>query len=114
MRKIPIDDDHTLVIFDGYEDLTEVHELQDNSSPSSLIFVALEGTNDKYLHSDRFLVENYETSMRSHFLYNGVLTEDDRYRYLKEKSQEFIETGEQMFIETYEFAATEPFYDYSK
>jgi len=114
VKSFQLDDDHTLVIFDGYEDLTEVHQLQDKSQKSSLIFVALEGTNDKYLHSDKFLVENYETSMRSHFLYNGLLTEDERYRYLIEKSREFIETGEQLFIETYEFTATEPFYDYSK
>lgn len=114
MKKIQLDDNHYLVVFDGYEDLTEVHQLQDNSKESSLIFVALEGTNDKYLRSDRFLVENYETSMRSHFLYNGLLTEGERKRYLIDKSLEFIDTGEQMFIETYEFTADEPFYDYSK
>lgn len=114
MRKIQLDDNHTLVIFEGYEDLSEVHELQDNSQESSLIFVALEGTNDKYLHSDRFLVENYETPMRSHFLYNGLFTEGDRVVYLINKAHEFIETGEQMFIETYEFTSDEPFYDYSK
>lgn len=114
MKKIQLDDNHHLVIFEGYEDLTEVYQLQDNSEKSSLIFVALEGTNDKYLRSDRFLVENYETSMRSHFLYNGLLTDGERERYLIDKSLEFIDTGEQMFIETYEFTADEPFYDYSK
>lgn len=114
MKKIQLDDDHVLVIFQGYEDLNEVHQLQDILKGSSLIFVALEGTNDKYLRPDRFLVENYETSMRSHFLYNGLLTEGDRERYLIDKSLEFIESGEQMFIETYEFTADEPFYDYIK
>lgn len=114
MKIIQLDDDHTLVIFQGCEDLSEVHELQDNSKDSSLIFVALEGTTDKYLHPDRFLVENCCTSMRSHFLYNGLLTDGERERYLIDKSLEFIESGEQMFIETYEFTSDEPFYDYSK
>lgn len=114
MKTIQLDNDHTLVIFQGHEDLSEVHKLQDESKESSLIFVALEGTNDKYLHPDRFLVENYETSMRSHFLYNGLLTDGERERYLINKGREFIESGEQMFIETYEFTADEPFYDYSK
>lgn len=114
MKKVQLDDNHVLVIFQGYEDLTEVHKLQDESKESSLIFVALEGTNDKYLRSDRFLVENYETSMRSHFLYNGLFTDGERESYLINKAREFVESGEQLFIETYEFTADEPFYDYSK
>lgn len=114
MKKIQLDDEHILVIFQGYEDLTEVHELQEKSKENSLIFVALEGTNDKYLRPDRFLVENYETSMRSHFLYNGLLTDGDKERYLIDKGLEFIESGEQIFIETYEFTSDEPFYDYDR
>ena len=52
--------------------------------------------------------------MESHFLYNDLLFESDRELYIIERAKEFIETGKQLFIEEYEFKATEPFYDYTK
>lgn len=105
---------HTLVIFNEDDDLTEVYKLQDTLEKNSLIYVALDGTDDKYLHPDRFLVENYETDMESHFLYNDLILEDEREDYIYERAIMFVETGKQMFIEEYQFTRAEPFYDYSK
>ena len=105
---------HTLVIFKEDDDLTEVYKLQDTLEKNSLIYVALDGTDDKYLHPDRFLVENYETDMESHFLYNDLILEDEVEDYIYERAIMFVETGKQMFIEEYQFTRAEPFYDYSK
>lgn len=105
---------HTLVIFNEDDDLTEVYRLQDTLEKNSLIYVALDGTDDKYLHPDRFLVENYETDMESHFLYNDLILEDEVEDYIYERAIMFVETGKQMFIEEYQFTRAEPFYDYSK
>lgn len=103
---------HTLAIFDAEQDLTSVYQLQDDDR--ALVYVALEGTDDKYLHPENFLVENYETDMDSHFLYNGLVLDDERTEYLIEKAEKFIKTGKQLFIEEYEFTSAEPFYDYTK
>jgi hypothetical protein len=105
---------HTLVIFDSDDDLTEVYKLQDTLEKNSLIYVALDGTDDKYLHPDRFLVENYETDMESHLLYNDLILENEVEEYLISRACQFAETGKQMYIEEYQFTRAEPFYDYSK
>lgn len=105
---------HTLVIFSADDDLQEVYKLQDSIEKNSLIYVALDGTDDKYLHPDRFLVENYDTPMESHFLYNDLILEEEVEDYLFERAVMFVETGRQMFIEEYQFSTSEPFYDYSK
>lgn len=112
---IDLDYGYSLIIFNGdEEDKSHLYELQDNIPKDKLIYVALNGTDDKYLHPDRFMVENYQTSMESHFLYHGKILPKEREEYIIEKALQFRETGKQMFIEEYEFTSAEPFYDYSK
>lgn len=109
-----LEGDYHLICFNKNDNLSDIYTIQEKTPRDKLIFVALDGTDDYTLHSDRFLVENYETSMESHFLYNDLLFESDRELYIIERAKEFIETGKQLFIEEYEFKATEPFYDYTK
>ena len=103
---------HLLVVFDKDQDLSSIHALQDENR--ALVYIALDGTDDKYLHPEKFVVENYETSMESHFLYHGKILPEDRDAYCEQLATKFIETGKQIFIEDYEFTQAEPFYDYTK
>lgn len=105
-------------IFQGDENLDYLHVLQDNSGLAGLennkiIYVALEGTYDKYLHPDRFLVKNYSASLTNHFMWEGLLTQEEQDERLYQMIDTFIDTGKQYIIEDYEFVEDEPFYDYS-
>lgn len=105
-------------IFQGDENLDYLHVLQDNSGLAGLennkiIYVALEGTDDKYLHPDRFLVKNYSASLTNHFMWEGLLTQEEQDERLYQMIDTFIDTGKQYIIEDYEFVEDEPFYDYS-
>ena len=65
---------YTVVVFDETADLSRIHEIQNNTEKNNLIYVALEGTDDKYLYPDRFIVKNYDTSLINHFLWEGLFT----------------------------------------
>lgn len=107
-----------LIFFNGDEDLSWVHKIQDkheeNKTLDSLVYICYNGTDDKYLHPDRFLVENKECSLENHFLWSGLFTEEEQKSYIYDKVREFFRTGEQLVIEHYEFTEDEPFYDYSR
>lgn len=100
-------------VFQGDEDLTPLHELQDSTENKKLIYVALEGTEDKYLHPDRFLVRNYNASLVNHFMWEGLFTQEEQDRRMWEMINTFMDTNKQYIIENYEFSEDEPFYDYS-
>lgn len=104
-----------LIIINGDEDdLSWLYEIQDDTPKEKLIYVALRGTTDKYLYSDRFLVENYHVDMANHFLYNGKFTDQEEKDYIVEKALEFSRSGRRLFIEDYEFTQPLDFYDYTK
>ena len=109
-----LQDDYHLIVFNKGDDLSDIYTIQEKTPRDKLIFVALDGTEDTTLYPDRFLVENYQTSMESHFLWNDLIFDEDRELYIIERAQKFIETGTQMYIEEYEFKNKEPFYDYTK
>ena len=105
-------------VFQGDEDLSDLHILQDNLGlvgleKNKIIYVSLEGTDDKYLHPDRFLVKNYSASLTNHFMWEGLLTQEEQDERLYQMIDTFIDTGKQYIIEDYEFVEDEPFYDYS-
>jgi hypothetical protein len=104
---------HTVVVFDDTTDLSHIHEIQNNIEKNNLIYVALEGTEDKYLHPDRFLVKNYDASLMNHFLWEGLFTKNEHEKEMYRMIDKFIETGNQFLIEKYDFVSDEPFYDYS-
>lgn len=105
--------DHIVCIFDGDEDLSWVHEIQNSTEKNKIIYVSLEGTDDKYLHPDRFIVKNYSASLTNHFMWDGILTSEEHDRRMFEMVDEYIDKGKQFTIENYEFVEDEPFYDYS-
>ena len=106
-----------IFIFDADEDITHIHDAQEkanlNGTSDNLIYVALEGTLDNKLTSKNFLIKNYNASLRNHFLWEGYFTETEQDKYLLTLIDNFIDTGEQLLIEEYEFVEDEPFYDYS-
>lgn len=104
---------YTVVVFDEDDDIIRVHEIQDNTEKNLLIYVPLEGTDDKYLHPDRFLVSNYDASLMNHFLWEGLFTEKEQNQEMYRMIDKFIETGNPFLIENYVFVTDEPFYDYS-
>lgn len=109
--------DHVVAIFDGSEDLDYLHEIQLNfqvtDSIKNLVYVPLEGTIDEELDSDRFIVQNYQHSLNNHLLWNGYLTPKEQEQRVWELIDNFIDTGERVLVEEYEFIDDEPFYDYS-
>jgi len=107
-------DGHIVCIFDGDEDLTWVHQTQDQTEKNKLIFVALEGTDDKYLHPDRFIIKNKEASLTNHFMWEGLLSLGEHDIRMWSMIDNFIATHyKQHIIENYKFVDDEPFYDYS-
>lgn len=111
--------DRKIVIFRGdEEDLSWVHQIQDEYEQKGklncLVFVPTQGTEDKYLYSQLFLVENYESSLENHFLWNGLIDDEEQKKYIEERVEDFFEKGERLVIEHYEFLEDEPFYDYSR
>jgi hypothetical protein len=109
--------DHTIIVIEDGDDVSDLHILQDNIGLSGhdknkIIYVALEGTEDKYLHPDRFLVKNREASLSNHFMWEGMTTPQEHDEYLMILIDKFIDTGKQIIIEDYVFADDEPFYDY--
>jgi hypothetical protein len=103
----------TVVVFDETADLSRIHEIQNNTEKNNLIYVALEGTDDKYLHPDRFIVKNHDASLMNHFLWEGLFSQEEQTQEMYRMIDNFIETGNPYLIEKYEFVADEPFYDYS-
>ena len=100
------------------EDLSELHALQDSIGlagfqKNKIIYVPLEGTEDKYLHPDRFLVKNYTASLVNHFLWDGLFLQEEQNKRMWEMIDTFIDTDKPFIIENYEFVKDEPFYDYS-
>lgn len=105
-------------VFQGDEDLSEIHDLQDNISLATgqnnkIIYVPLEGTDDKYLHPNRFLIKNYDASLVNHFMWDNLFTQEEQDRRMWEMIDTFIDNNKQVLIENYEFVEDEPFYDYS-
>lgn len=104
---------YTVVVFDENADLSRIHEIQNNTGKNNLIYVSLEGTDDKYLHPDRFLVKNYNASLINHFMWEGLFMQDEQDKRMWEMIDMFIGTNKQSIIENYKFSEDEPFYDYS-
>ena len=107
-----------VAVFNGDEDLQELHDIQDNTTlatgqKNKLIYVALDGTDDIYLYPDRFLVKNYNASLMNHFLWEGIFSKEKQDEKMMRMIDEFIETDKQFLVEEYDFVVDEPFYDYS-
>lgn len=85
---------------------TSTDTLQDH------VFVALEGSTDKRLPSDQFLIKNRDASLMNHFLWENLLTDNERDDKLLEMLTHYIKTGKQFTIENYQFVEDEPFYEY--
>lgn len=104
--------DHKIVIFsevtESLKDITKRYEKE------QLIFVALEGVEDKYILPERSLVSNFKNSFLNHMMWEGLLDESQQLEYIISCCDKFIETGKQMIIEDYDFQEDEPFYDYSR
>jgi len=100
------------------EDIPEVIETQDSVGLAGLeknkiLYVCMEGTDDKYLHPERFLIKNHDASLVNHFMWEGLFTQDQQDERMWEMINQFIDTGKQFVIENYKFTKDEPFYDYS-
>ena len=113
MNITPLPSGHYVVIFNNDES-DQVINFQKENEKDKLVYVCRDGTSNKYLYPDRFVVENYHTSMLSHLLYENKILEDQQEEHMLKMAQTFIETGRQVFIEEYEFSEADPFYDYSK
>lgn len=107
-----------VAVFNGDEDLQELHDIQDNTvlatgQKNKLIYVPLDGTDDIYLYPDRFLVKNYNASLMNHFLWEGIFSKEKQDEKMMRMIDEFIDTDKQFLVEEYDFVVDEPFYDYS-
>lgn len=100
-----------VVIENGDENLNDI---PNQYNESELIYVSLEGTDTKYLSSERFLVKNHKASFLNHMMWEGLLDDEEQQDYIFRCCRRFHETGKQMIIEEYDFQEDEPFYDYSK
>lgn len=104
---------YVLVIFNKDVNMSWAHEIQDDCQKDHLIYVSLDGTEDRYLHPDRFLIKNYEASLTNHFMWEGLFTVEEQEKRMFEMIDTYIDTGKQYTIENYDFVKDEPFYDYS-
>lgn len=104
---------YTVVYIDESCDTKGLRQLQDKTEKNKLIYVNLEGVEDKYLHPDRFIVKNYESSLINHLLWDGAFTLEEQEKRTYEMIDKFIDTGKQTLIENYDYVVDEPFYDYS-
>jgi len=86
---------------------------QKKHQKNKIIFVPLDGSDDKYLYPDRFIIQNREASLINHFLWEELLTDEEQDARLWTMVGEFVDKGKQYIIEDYEFTQDEPFYDYS-
>ena len=105
--------DHVVCVWDDDQTPEWVQKLSETVKKNSIIFVPLEGSDDKYLHPDRFIIQNKEASLNNHFLWEELLTQEDREARMWTMIDEFIDKGKQYIIEDYEFSQDEPFYEYS-
>jgi len=100
------------------EDLKWIHDIQNTYDREGitgrLIYVALDGCDDKYLHPDRFLTENYHQSLTNHMMWEGLLDYGEQMDYMVKQIREFQRTGKQLLIEEIDFNDELPIYDYSQ
>ena len=110
----------SVCVFHGQdqEELREVEDVQTawyaaGAERSKLIFIPMEGYAGNELDSDNFLVENYSASLTNSFMWDEIWTKDEHEKEVVRLVDKFIDTGERIVIENYDYEADEPFYDYS-
>lgn len=107
--------DSVFFITEG-EDTSWIHEIQDKhdqaGKTSRLFYIPVDGCNDKYLHPHRFIVENYNESLRNHMLWEGIFDEKEQMDYMLKVLREFQETGKQLLVEVHDFDESAPIFDY--
>lgn len=113
------DSGHIVCTFDGDENLQEIYDLQDSMCEvghedciDQLVYISLDGTEDTYLNPKRYAVTNPKASLINHCMWNQIFDEKEQAEEIEKIVQRFIETGDQIIIEDYEFVEDEPFYDY--
>jgi hypothetical protein len=98
------------------DDTTWIHEIQDNYDQrgltSRLFYVPVDGCNDKYLHPHRFIVENYQHSLKNHMAWEGIFDSKDQMDFMVKTLREFQKTGKQLLVEEVNFDEEVPIYDY--
>jgi hypothetical protein len=104
---------HTVCIIDEDTNLEDIHDIQNKTEKSLLIYVPLCGVNDIYLYPERFIIENFDASLRNHFAWEELFTQQEQDERMYKMIDDFIDMGKQTIIENYEFVQDEPFYDYS-
>ena len=107
------ENDNTIIFF-GNDHIDSVLKIQSTTDRDKLVLVNLEPVYHPDLFSDRFLIENFKHPIINHLLWRGLFDDGEQRKYLLEKARMFIFCGMQLYIEEYEFAADEVFYDYSK
>jgi hypothetical protein len=105
--------DHVVCIWYGDQTPEWVQKLSKETPKNKIIFVPLDGSDDKYLYPERFIIQNREASLINHFLWEELLTDEEQDARLWTMVGEFVDKGKQYIIEDYEFTQDEPFYDYS-
>ena len=105
--------DFAVCIWDEDSTPEWVHKCRKLIDKNSIIYVPLEGNDDKYLHPDRFIVKNRTASLNNHFLWEELLLEEEQDERMWAMVDKFIDEGKQYIIEDYEFTKDEPFYEYS-
>jgi hypothetical protein len=93
-------------------DLIQSH-FKNTQKLEDIVYVTKNGYTNEGLLSDRFLIENYkEGSLKNHFMWEGLYTEDSQKSRLATMILEFFEEGKRFYCEEYEYVEEEPFYDY--
>lgn len=105
--------DHVVCIWYGDQTPEWVQKLSKETPKNKIIFVPLDGSDDKYLYPERFIIQNREASLINHFLWEELLTDEAQDARLWTMVGEFVDKGKQYIIEDYEFSQDEPFYEYS-
>lgn len=105
--------DFVVCIWEEKETPEWVNKVRKLIDKNSIIFVPLDGNDDKYLHPDRFIVKNRTASLSNHFLWEELLLDEEQDERMWAMVDKFIDEGKQYIIEDYEFTKDEPFYDYS-
>lgn len=98
-------------------DTNWIREIQDNydqeGKTSRLFYIPVDGCNDKYLHPHRFVVENYNHSLKNHMIWEGIFDSADQMDYMVKVLKDFQKTGKQLLVEEETFTTSEPIFDYT-
>ena len=110
-------EEKSVVLFNGnqnsLDNVKKISKSQDYDE-NSIVLVNIEGVNDTDLPKNIFLLENPESSLRNHILWQGIFEDVESNEYIMNKVKDFILNGNQLLVENYDFEESEPFYDYSK